>query len=399
MLPLFSPQFYRNSYPDLAHLGDTELENHFLAFGLLERRKYFCPPPLGMPYGCCLDSYGMRYPDLVAVFKGSHELLYQHLLEFGLGEGRIYTPDMSTSENERTLLKTLYSPVTGYGSIQIQHICRSLGRPMGSLTGAGVTIGFIDSGFDASHPAYTDPIWIDPGESIGDFIDNDGDGYVDERGGWDFVNEDANPEEEYAHGTLVAGVATADRIAHGTQLTKGVAPDARIAALKVLDKSGYGSSARISKAVDFAIANHFRILNVSLSFGSAAPSVVTALAKAASAGIIVVMAAGNEGAAEPGHVARDSVSIPGVVVGAATQAGEIASFSNRAGASQNYFLAPGEDVNTTYPGGAVVQLWGTSLAAPAVSGAIALMLEASPALPVAIAIEILKRTSSNILPA
>lgn len=399
MPSLFSPQFYRNNYQDLAHLNDVEIENHFLNFGLLERRKFFCPPPPGMPYGCCLDSYGMRYPDLVAAYKGSHELLYQHLCAFGVNEGRIYTPNMNIPEGDRTLMKTLYSPVSGYGNIQLHHVCRSVGHTLASLTGNGVAIGYVDSGFDFNHPLYTNPKWTDPGEILGDGIDNDGDGFINENGGWDFVDNDSIPQEGYAHGTPVKGVAAADYILHGDKSNRGVAPNSKIAALRVLDNNGYGSFTRIVGAVDFAIANQIRILNISLSFGVSSADLITALKKAASHNIVVVMAAGNDGATVPGWIARESVNIPGIVVGGATQLGAIASFSNRAGANQNYVLAPGENVITTYINGTTAELWGTSLAAPYVSGAIALLFEAIPNLSAAAAIGIIKRTSSNILPA
>lgn len=399
-LSFFYPTFYRNSYSDLTHLSDSQLESHFLSYGLLERRKYFCPPfTPGHPYGVCLDSYGMRYPDLINVYKGSHELLYQHLVNFGVHEGRNFSPNMAIAEEDRTLLKTLYSPVTGYGQVQLNHICRSVGRLPSTLTGKNIIIAFLDSGFDMAHPAYDEPLWIDPVEILGDGIDNDGDGYIDEMGGWDFVNKDNIPEEEYAHGTKVTGVAAANRINYGGISTRGVAPDAKIMMLKVLDKNGYGSTDRIVKGVDFAIANKARILNVSLNFGATNSIVFAALQKAANAGIFVVMAAGNESANLPSFVARDSGSIPGTVVGACRANGTITDFSNRAGYSQNYVMALGEDVLTTAKGGGTVKLWGTSLAAPYVSGAAALLLEAVPNLSPHAIINILDRTSSNILPA
>jgi hypothetical protein len=399
-LSFFYPTFYRNSYPDLTHLSDSQLETHFLSYGLLERRKYFCPPFVpGQPYGVCLDSYGMRYPDLINAYKGSHELLYQHLVNFGVHEGRDFSPNMAIAEQDRTLLKTLCSPVTGYGPVQLNHACRSVGRSPSSLTGKNIVIAFLDSGFDMAHPSYDEPLWIDPTEVIGDGIDNDGDGYIDEMGGWDFVNNDNIPEEEYAHGTKVTGVATADRISYGGISTRGIAPDAKIMMLKVLDKNGYGSTDRIVKAVDFAIANKARILNVSLNFGGVNSAVLSAFQKAANAKILVVMAAGNESASLPSHVARDSGSIPGIVVGACRSNGTITDFSNRAGYSQNYLMALGEDVMTTAKGGGTVKLWGTSLAAPYVSGTAALLLEAIPTLSPQGIIAILNRTSGNILPA
>jgi subtilisin family serine protease len=177
-----------------------------------------------------------------------------------------------------------------------------------------------------------------------------------------------------------------------------VAPNSKIAALRVLDNNGYGSFTRIVKAIDFAIANQIRILNISLSFGVSSVELISALKKAAAHNIVVVMAAGNDGATIPGWIARESANIPGIVVGGATQLGAIASFSNRSGADQNYILAPGENVITTYINGTTAELWGTSLAAPYVSGATALLFEAIPNLSAAAVIAIIKRTSSNILP-
>ncbi len=106
-------------------------------------------------------------------------------------------------------------------------------------TGDDLIIAVIDTGVDLDHPDLVGKLWTNADEIPDNGLDDDGNGYVDDSHGWDFVNDDAEPQDDYWHGTHVAGIAAADT--DNGQGVAGVSWGARIMPLKVLDASGEGS--------------------------------------------------------------------------------------------------------------------------------------------------------------
>jgi subtilisin family serine protease len=247
------------------------------------------------------------------------------------------------------------------------------------ITGGPVTVAVVDSGLDMAHPDLAGNVWTNPGEIPGNGIDDDGDGYVDDVHGWDFVNDDGDPTDDAGHGTEVSGLLAA-RGDNGVGIA-GIAWDVRLMPLKVLDASGSGTADKVAEAISFAVAHGARIVNASLNGPGRSQVLEDAIAAAEQAGVLVVVAAGNDGQdleAHPSYPAAYRESNV-VAVGSDGPDGALSSFSNTGSAID--VTAPGEDVLTTARGGGYASAWGTSMATPLVSGTLALMAAARPDLP------------------
>lgn len=224
-------------------------------------------------------------------------------------------------------------------------------------TGAGITVAVLDTGIDADHPMLAGRLLPgydmvsddgDPAEEA-DGIDDDGDGVVDEA---------------YGHGTFVAGIVAQ------------VAPDARIVPVRVLDADGVGELHAVIEGMEFAIDAGADVIN--LSFGlnekSKSKALKDVFKRAKDEGVTVVAAAGNRGD-DAKHFPAAEKEI--VSVGALDSSGaQIAGFSGRG--KWVDIAAPGEDIVSSIPGGNYATWGGTSMAAPVVSGQLALMAQLQP---------------------
>ncbi|EPF20199.1 S8 family serine peptidase [Microcystis aeruginosa] len=261
-------------------------------------------------------------------------------------------------------------------------------------TGQGVVVAVLDTGVDRNHADLAGNIWTNAGEIANDGLDNDGNGYVDDVYGWNFANGNNNTLDGNRHGTHVAGTIAAVNNGFGAT---GVAYNSRIMPVKVLSDSGSGSYSGVAQGIRYAVDNGADVINMSLGGGSTDSAVQSALQYASSRGVIVVMAAGNAGAAQPGYPASNATSW-GLAVGAVNSSNQMASFSNRAGSnsSMRYVTAPGVQVYSTLPNGGYGFLSGTSMAAPHVAGVVALMLSANPNLTDAQVRQIITTTAGNV---
>lgn len=292
--------------------------------------------------------------------------------------------------------RPLFPEVAGEGSLDVVQVPEVWAQ---GVTGQGVTIAVIDDGVDYNHPALRDNIWVNAREIASNGIDDDGNGFVDDNLGWNFVDDNNDPSDRSfdGHGTHVAGIAAAN----GDEI-KGVAFNAKIMPIKVLGNEG-GSDVDIAQGIRYAVSNGAKVINMSLGGESpvVAPELVEALRAAKLAGVTVVIAAGNErqsgGALKPGNPARfAAVQDLGIAVGAVDNGGFLFEDSNPAGAQRfNYLVAPGVEVRSTLPGGEYGLLSGTSMATPHVAGVVALMLSANPNLTVDRIEDILAATASR----
>jgi subtilisin family serine protease len=242
-------------------------------------------------------------------------------------------------------------------------------------TGKGIVVAVIDTGVDHNHPDLVDNMAINTDEILGNGIDDDGNGYIDDALGWDFVNDDNNPMDDNGHGTHLAGIVAA--ASNGEGIT-GVAPGAKILPIKAVGADGRSVSWVIAAAVYYAVENGADIINISL--GASDVDVLKDATKFAhEAGVVLVYSSGNEGATEPTYPAKYAYSY-GIAVGSGTpQSMDV--FSNMAGDDQiNFVVAPGRSILSTYPGEAYKKLSGTSMATPHVAGLAALLLEANSSL-------------------
>ncbi|MDJ0791703.1 MAG: S8 family serine peptidase [Acidimicrobiia bacterium] len=244
-------------------------------------------------------------------------------------------------------------------------------------------IAVIDSGIDLDHPDLVDRLWINVDEIPGNNMDDDGNGYVDDRNGWDMVSpEDPIPQDDLGHGTAVAGAAVASLNGVGVA---GVAPNATVMPIRACpDRSC--SIADVVRGIDYAVANGATIINLSLGTAGFPPPLPLAAAIDATeqAGILVVAAAGNSGANidtspyYPASFPNDNV----VAVAATDRNDQPAVFgtgSTNFGDTSVDLAAPGRRIVTTVIGG-----WGeasgTSFAAPLVAGTAALIRSEAPTL-------------------
>lgn len=187
--------------------------------------------------------------------------------------------------------------------------------------------------------------------------------------GYDFVNGDADPNDDQGHGTAVAGVigAAGD---NGFGVA-GYCWSCRILPVKVLGADGSGFNSWVAAGILWAVDHGAKVVNASLGSLSDDLTLTAAAQYAAQHGALVVAAAGNDGSAQ----LRYPAALPGVLsVGATDPTDMPYSFSNSGAA----VAAPGENVTTGSHGGYVVFL-GTSSAAPVVSGIAGLALSAAPA--------------------
>lgn len=287
-----------------------------------------------------------------------------------------------------------------------------------------VPVAVIDSGVDLDHPDLKDNIWRNVDEIAGDYIDNDRNGYVDDIYGWDFVDNDGDPNPEIYggytliganHGTISAGLISA-KGDNGRGIV-GMTWQAPIMAIRALDSYGIGDPLKVARAVDYAVDNGAKVINLSFAGTSYNARLADALRRAYDKGVFVVAAAGNapEGGAATNldrefiyPVCYDFGADENFVYGvAATDAlDRKASFSNY-GAGCVDISAPGERMLSTQlyiPGhenfgdayGGYYN--GTSVAAPIVSGLVALIRSLDAKLTPKQVQNILTETSFNINP-
>lgn len=288
---------------------------------------------------------------------------------------------------------------------------------------ADIIIAVIDSGVQIDHPDLKNNIWRNHREVAGNGFDDDNNGFIDDINGWDFVNNmpDPNPkflldwtEAGVSHGTMVAGIIAAQ--GNNGEGVVGVTWRAQIMPLKALNDRGEGKISDVIRAIDYATNNGANIINLSFMSLSYSEALQEAIARAHAAGVIIVAAAGNESAGGNGYNIDETPVYPAcydgkligenMVIGvAATDAlDQKAAFSSY-GSRCVDIVAPGisffntvtagsdpNDVNKIYDG-----YWsGTSLAAPLVSGALALIAQANPFLGQREIVNILFASTDNV---
>lgn len=217
-------------------------------------------------------------------------------------------------------------------------------------TGTGVKVAIIDTGIDKDHP----------------------DLFTNIKGGQNFVSirgsiDSSKWDDDNGHGTHVAGIVAGIDNDIGVI---GVAPNASLYAVKVLDKRGSGYVSSIINGIGWCIDNGIKVINMSLGTTSDVQSFHDACDLAYASGIVLVAAAGNSGG-------TDSVNYPAkyssvIAVSATDSSNAIASWSSNG--AEVELAAPGVSIYSTYMGGGYATLSGTSMASPHVTGTVALVL-------------------------
>jgi len=237
------------------------------------------------------------------------------------------------------------------------------------INGKGITVAVVDTGIDATHPDLDD---LDDNPSTND----------PKVVGWvDYINSQSSAYDDNGHGTHVAGIVsgTGD---NGIQT--GVAPGTKLLVAKVFDSEGDGYLSTCILGFEWAVNNNARII----SFSGGSPEhdslFTTMINKVVAAGVVPVIAAGNDGDGS-GTITCPGDELNSLTVGATDSSDAIADFSSRGPVTlddQTYIKpdisAPGVSIPSTYPGDGYAYGDGTSMAAPHVSGTVALILEKKP---------------------
>ncbi len=259
-------------------------------------------------------------------------------------------------------------------------------------------VAVIDTGLDWNHADVAwESLWQNPGETPSNGIDDDGNGYVDDLIGWDFIGRNNRPWDRNGHGTFVTGVIAA---AHDNGLgIAGVDPNARVMVLKAMNNFGQTRASYVAEAIAYAADNGARVINLSLGGPDLTATEKLAIDYAHGQGAVVVVAAGNEAVDVKD---RGPAGHPRAITVAATD------LADARGAFSNFgegidVAAPGVDVlslrarrtdlmtgipDVAYEAGSAYvgddnryyRTGGTSFAAPIVAGVASLMLSARPEL-------------------
>jgi subtilisin family serine protease len=237
-----------------------------------------------------------------------------------------------------------------------------------------IIIAVVDTGVDMNHPDLRDNIWTNPGEVPNNGIDDDHNGFVDDVHGWDFAANDNVPDDDYGHGTHVAGIA-AGRIDNNIGIA-GMAGHATIMPLDVFT-GRIGTYDSLIRAIVYATDNGARVINMSLGATSYSRGEQAAVEYAWSHGVVLVAAAGNNGCTTHAGSYHYPAAQPHVIAVAATDAGDQAASFSSCGDFVDV-AAPGSLIWSTYKGGTYAYMSGTSMATPHVSGLAALVLSLNP---------------------
>lgn len=227
------------------------------------------------------------------------------------------------------------------------------------LSGAGVTIATLDTGISSAHREFMQAGKLLPG--------------------FNAVTGGADVTDRSGHGSHVAGISAGARDGRGNA---GVAYGAALLPVKIFPDSGSGSTLALDAGLRHAIG---RASIVNLSIGASGSFNPRAMQQAVNSGLLIVAAAGNDGAPAanwPARFAREAWANNQIIaVGAVDASNRIASFSNRAGDVAAWFLvAPGVGVTSAYRNDQYAVMSGTSMAAPMVSGVAALLMQMWPRL-------------------
>lgn len=214
--------------------------------------------------------------------------------------------------------------------------------------GAGVKVAVLDSGIDLSHP----------------------DLHV--AGGVNLIDHKQTYNDDRGHGTHVAGTIAA---LDNRQGVVGVAPDARLYAVKVIDKNGEIWASDVVEGLEWSVKNRMDVVNMSFGSPEDDPAIRKAISRAHKSGLVLVASAGNEGP-KPNSVHYPALYPEVIAVSAIDQNDAIASFSSVG--PQVALAAPGVGVYSTFMGGGYATMSGTSMAAPHVTGVAALRLSQHP---------------------
>jgi len=236
--------------------------------------------------------------------------------------------------------------------------------------GSGVTVAFIDSGVESTHPDLVGRIGT----------------------GWSFLSNTNDTSDVLGHGTGVAGAIGANAN-NGTGVA-GLAPEISMMPLVVLDSNNYTTYANIASAITYAVDHGVRLINISIGGSSSSQTLQNAANYAWSKNALIFAAAMNNSNSTPMYPAATNHV---VAVSATNSLDQLASFSNYG----NWITlsSPGDHIDTTRVGQLYWFVWGTSFASPLAMTVAALCLSQRPDLTNQNLLDLLKHYSDDLGPA
>jgi len=249
-----------------------------------------------------------------------------------------------------------------------------------SVSSGDIIVGVTDTGISVDHPDLKENIWVNEAEANGKpGVDDDGNGFVDDVHGFHFAYPKKPVSDQNGHGTHCAGIIGG--VGNNKVGVAGVLWKTRLLAAGFLDKNGSGSLEGAIQAIDYAVQMGAKVISASWGGSGRSQALEEAIRRAGDQGAVFVAAAGNESKdidRNPSYPA--SYQLPNVItVAAIEKRGTMAWFSNR-GVESVHVAAPGHYVLSTYKSTGYAYLSGTSMAAPFVSGVVAMMMSRHPEL-------------------
>ena len=287
-----------------------------------------------------------------------------------------------------TLMWGIYGPATEPPAVYGSNAAGAWSA--GHFGSRSVVVGIVDTGVEINHPDLAANIWTNPFEIAGNGVDDDGNGYVDDVHGWDFYNDDASVFDGDAdyHGTHVAG--TIGGVGGNGEGVVGVNWAVTMIPAKFIQGEGFSSDAiaALDYLTDLKTRHGMNVVATNNSYGGDGfePALLDAINRGGDAGILFVAAAGNDGIdtdEEPVYpqsyecTTRFDTDEPRgydclISVAAIDVNGFMPDFSNYGDTSVD-LGAPGAQIASTFPTGEYAYMDGTSMAAPHVTGALALL--------------------------
>ncbi len=354
----------------LRSTGDPVLDSRLSGIGVVELRRVFHRPARGFKDESAARAVGLdRW--LVADFGRERS---EADLGTVLGElSALPAVEIASREQPMILADTVPNDPDFSKQYSLQNGRLNAPKAWDIARESDHIVAVIDTGVELNHDDLIANLWLNPGEIPGNGIDDDGNGYVDDRRGWDFYYNDNVPSDRYGHGIHVAGIAGA--VSDNSRQVAGVCWKVPVMAVKVFSDAGGGDHATCAAGMVYAADNGASVFNMSWGFFDSMPVLKDAVDYAHALDVVQVAAAHNYGSTTKIYPAA-YYRVMGII---ATDANDQKTSWSNFG-SWCSMAAPGDNILNLYLNNSTAYLSGTSMSTPHVAGAAALVRAVNPSL-------------------